>query len=286
MHIKVVHKSVKIKFSKMHGLGNDFIIINAMMQKTFPVTSNIIQNLSNRYTGIGFDQLLLVENSKNVNIDFHYRIFNANGTEVSQCGNGARCFALFVLLKKLTKKRTLYVSTNTTTLILNVLNNGNVCVDMGVPCFKLKNIFGENIIENSLHSIKFVNKIINYDLVSIGNPHCIIYVNNLKKYPVKKIGFYLSTHKIFPEGINVNFVEVLSKNEIALRVYERGVGETLACGSGACASVALGIQQGLLFNEVQVNLLNGILKINWKGGSEKLYMTGPAVHVYDGYFYL
>ena len=275
---------MKIKFSKMHGLGNDFVVIN-MIHQFFSITQKMIKNLSNRHMGIGFDQLLLVERSKIKNIDFHYRIFNANGTEVAQCGNGARCFALFVSLKRLTIKKIFYVSTKNRVLILNILGDGNICVDMGVPCFDLEKI---PYLVSSIHPpylINILGKTIYYDLVTMGNPHCVIRVNDLKKYPVREIGSILSSHKIFPQGINVGFMEILSKSDISLRVYERGVGETLSCGSGACAAVASGINQGLLLNQVKVNLLYGMLDIQWHGNNKKLYMTGPAVHIYDGYFY-
>ncbi|QCI23541.1 diaminopimelate epimerase [Buchnera aphidicola] len=275
----------KICFSKMHGLENDFIVLNNIKNNFF-LTSKIIQDLSHRHTGIGFDQLLLLECSKQENIDFHYRIFNSNGSEVSQCGNGARCLALFITLKKLTKKKVINVSTKNRIIILYILKNRDICVDMGIPVFEPKYIPYSSLNMQKYYSALILGKIIKYYVVSIGNPHCIIIEKNIKRYPVKKIGFILSNHILFPEGTNVGFMELISETHISLRVYERGVGETRSCGSGACAAVAIGIKEKMLLNEVKVSLLGGDLKIKWNGNLEKLYMTGSARHVYDGYFYL
>ncbi|XBC40751.1 MAG: diaminopimelate epimerase [Buchnera aphidicola (Nurudea yanoniella)] len=275
----------KIKFSKMHGLENDFIILDNTKNDIF-LKPEIIRYLSNRYTGIGFDQLLLIERSKMKNIDFHYRIFNANGLEVFQCGNGARCLAVFLSLNNYTKKKVIYVSTKNRIIVLNLLQDGNICVDMGVPNFNPKYIPYLNTISKEYYSIFILKKLIKYSVVSMGNPHCVIITNNVKQYPVKKIGSILSTHKLFPNGVNVIFMEIISEKYIVLRVYERGVGETRSCGSGACAAVAIGIKNNMLSNKVTVELLGGKLTINWNGNLNKLYMIGSATHVYNGYFYI
>ncbi|XBC44651.1 MAG: diaminopimelate epimerase [Buchnera aphidicola (Schlechtendalia peitan)] len=272
-------------FSKMHGLENDFIILNNIQGNLF-LSSKIIQNLSHRYTGIGFDQLLLLESAKIQNIDFHYRIFNANGTEVSQCGNGARCLALFLMMKQLTSKKVIYISTKNRIIILHILNNKHICVDMGVPSFEPKHIPYTICNMQEHYSTLILGETIKYYIVSVGNPHCIVIKKNIQNYPVEKVGSILSTYTLFPEGVNVSFMEIISKTHIFLRVYERGVGETRSCGSAACAAVAVGVKQNILSNNVTVNLLGGTLKINWKGNSEKLYMTGSATYVYDGHFFL
>ncbi|XBC38462.1 MAG: diaminopimelate epimerase [Buchnera aphidicola (Floraphis choui)] len=272
-------------FSKMHGLENDFIVLNNI-KGNFVITSTFIKCLSNRYTGIGFDQLLLLESPKRKDVDFHYRIFNASGDEVSQCGNGARCLALFLILKGITKKKIINISTVNRIIILYVLKNKDICVDMGVPNFNPKYVPYLSCDTKKYYSTLVLGKIINYYVVSMGNPHCVIIEKDIKNYPVREVGSILSTHKLFPEGVNVSFMEIISKKHIALRVYERGVGETRSCGSGACASVAVGIKQNMLLNEVQVDLLGGKLQINWNGNLEKLYMIGSATHIYDGCFYL
>ncbi|XBC43597.1 MAG: diaminopimelate epimerase [Buchnera aphidicola (Meitanaphis flavogallis)] len=274
-----------MNFSKMHGLENDFIVLNNIKGNLY-FTPQIIQYLSHRRTGIGFDQLLMLESPIKEKTDFHYRIFNANGTEVSQCGNGARCLALFLILNKIVKKKIIYISTNTRIIILHILKNQQVCVDMGIPLFKPQYIpyLGFNI--KNYFSTLILGKVIKYYIASMGNPHCIIIVKDIKNYPVKEIGSILSVHKLFPKGVNVGFMEIVSTKQILLRVYERGVGETRSCGSGACAAVAVGIKEKMLSNKVQVDLLGGQLRICWNGSLEHLYMIGSATHVYDGYFFL
>lgn len=278
-------KNKKIKFSKMHGLGNDFMVINCIEEKFF-LSSFIIKKLSNRYTGIGFDQLLLIEKSNNSRFDFHYRIFNSNGNEVEQCGNGARCFGLFLLLKRLTNKNKISVSTKKKHLIIEFLPNNIIKVNMNEPDFRFYNF---SILTNVLYenfSIKLLNENLICSLVSIGNPHCIIKVQCIENAPVKIIGKHIGENLIFPEGINVSFMEIVNKKYIKLRVYERDVGETQSCGSAACAAVAIGVAQKLLSDVVEVELLGGKLIIMWKGFGTALYMIGPAQHVYDGYIYI
>ncbi|QIQ42141.1 MAG: diaminopimelate epimerase [Buchnera aphidicola (Microlophium carnosum)] len=275
----------KINFSKMHGLGNDFMVINCI-KENFILSSFIIKQLSNRYTGIGFDQLLLVEKSNSSLFDFNYRIFNSNGNEVEQCGNGARCFGLFLLLKGLTNKNKISVSTKKRRLIIEFLSKDMIKVNMDQPDFEFHDL---SLLKNVSHknfSTKLIEENLICSLVSIGNPHCIIKVQCIKYAPVNILGKQIGNNPIFSQGINVSFIEIVNKKNIKLRVYERDVGETKACGSAACAAVATGIAQKLLSNVVEVELLGGKLIIMWKGFGTSLYMIGPAKHVYDGCIYI
>ncbi|WP_343182717.1 diaminopimelate epimerase [Buchnera aphidicola] len=269
-------------FSKMHGLGNDFVIFDRINQN-FHISPDIIKKISHRNLGIGCDQVLFVEKSQKLNFDFYYRIFNADGCEVAQCGNGARCFAYFVYLKNLTKKREIYVYTNYSSLVLNIKNSNNIIVDMGKPQFNFNK--HEVCTSNNLivQNLKINTMLFKFGAVFLGNPHCVIIVKNIKKCNVDTIGKYFNQCGLFKDGVNVNFMQVVSKNNVILRVYERGVGETQACGSGACAAVVFGITNGLLDSQVIVNLPGGKLRILWKGLNHSVYMCGPAVHVYDGF---
>ncbi|WP_211080564.1 diaminopimelate epimerase [Enterobacteriaceae endosymbiont of Plateumaris pusilla] len=270
-----------MKFSKMHSLSNDFVVINNTKKKYY-LDKNIIQKLSNRYTSIGFDQLLLIELSNNKNIDFHYRIFNADGKEVNQCGNGARCFAIYVKLKKLTLKKNIFISTNTNILHLKILKNNKVCVNMGTPLFNPESLPFLGKLKKDSYSLFFNNKLIIFDIVSLGNPHCVIQVNNISDIPIKLIGSFIQNHKLFPNKVNVGFMEFINSNNIKLRVFERGVGETNACGTGACAAVAIGIKKKLLSDKVKVDLIGGSLDIKWKGKNSHIFMKGDAHYIYDG----
>lgn len=268
-------------FSKMHGLGNDFMVVDALTQNVF-FTPETIKRLGNRHYGVGFDQLLVIEPPYDPDIDFHYRIFNADGTEVEQCGNGARCFARFVSMKKLTDKKDIYVSTMKGNLHLQLLDNDQIRVNMGEPIWQpnkipfIANKFEKNyILRTSIQTVLC-------GVVSMGNPHCVLQVKQLADMDINPLGRLLERHERFPEKVNVGFMEILNRRHINLRVYERGVGETFACGSGACAAVAVGIMQGLLDSQVQVNLPGGKLMIEWQGEGHPLYMTGDATHVYDG----
>ncbi|WP_343192398.1 diaminopimelate epimerase [Buchnera aphidicola (Formosaphis micheliae)] len=270
-------------FSKMHGLKNDFMVIDCITQNINNLSHQLIKKWSNRYSGIGFDQLLLVEKSNSPIIDFHYRIFNSDGNEVKQCGNGARCFAYFVLIKKLTYKRKIFVSTYTRTMSLEVIKDKVVKVNIGVPEFNPVSIPSLFTKTQLTYSLLIQKKIFKFGMVSLGNPHCTIIVKKIYNYPVKSIGKLISHHIFFPEGVNVGFMEIINKENIHLRVFERGVGETKSCGSGACAAVVIGILQKILNNNVIVKLTGGTLQISWKGPGYPIYMIGPVSHVYDGY---
>ncbi|WP_205597757.1 diaminopimelate epimerase [Paraferrimonas sp. SM1919] len=270
-----------IQFSKMHGLGNDFMVVDCVTQNVF-FSPEQIRKLANRHLGVGFDQLLIIEPPYDPDLDFHYRIFNADGSEVEQCGNGARCFARFVRLKGLTNKTSIKVSTTKGKMVLNLVQNDDVSVDMGVPNFEPKSLpFDAKKVEKT-YLIRTDDDTLFVGAVSMGNPHCVMVVDNIETAEVARIGSAVERHERFAKGVNVGFMQVISRDRIKLRVFERGVGETQACGSGACAAVAIGQQQGLLDHKVTVELLGGALNIHWPGGKESLIMTGPATHVYDG----
>ena len=274
-----------MQFSKMHGLGNDFMVVDAVTQNVY-FSPELIRRLADRHMGIGFDQLLIVEPPYDPDLDFHYRIFNADGSEVAQCGNGARCFARFVRMKGLTNKNDIRVSTQTGRMVLSVNQDELVCVNMGEPNFEPQQVpFRANKAEN-IYLMRAAEQTVMCGVVSMGNPHCVLQVENVKTATVEALGPVLESHERFPERVNVGFMEVVSREHIRLRVYERGAGETQACGSGACAAVAVGIQQTLLAEKVRVDLPGGTLNIAWKGPGHPLYMTGPATHVYDGFIHL
>lgn len=274
-----------MQFSKMHGLGNDFVVVDGVTQNVF-FTPETIRRLANRHCGIGFDQLLIVEAPYDPELDFHYRIFNADGSEVSQCGNGARCFARFVTLKGLTNKKDISVSTQKGNMILTVKDDNQIRVNMGEPIWEPAKIpFTANKFEKN-YILRTDIQTVLCGTVSMGNPHCVVQVDDIQTANVEQLGPLLESHERFPERVNADFMQIINKEYIKLRVYERGAGETQACGSGACAAVAVGIMQGLLNNNVQVDLPGGSLMIEWNGVGHPLYMTGEATHVYDGFITL
>lgn len=274
-----------MQFSKMHGLGNDFMVVDAVTQNVY-FSPELIRRLSDRHRGVGFDQLLVVEPPYDPELDFHYRIFNADGSEVAQCGNGARCFARFVRIKGLTNKRDIRVSTQTGRMVLTVTEVEEVQVNMGEPVFEPQQVPFRAAKAEKTYILRAEERTVFCGVVSMGNPHCVLQVDDVLTAEVEVLGPMLESHERFPERVNVGFMQILSPESVKLRVYERGAGETQACGSGACAAVAVGIQQGLLAEEVQVELPGGSLDIRWKGPGHPLYMTGPATHVYDGFIHL
>lgn len=274
-----------MQFSKMHGLGNDFVVVDGVTQNVF-FTPETIRRLANRHCGIGFDQLLIVEAPYDPELDFHYRIFNADGSEVSQCGNGARCFARFVTLKGLTNKKDIAVSTQKGNMVLTVKDDNQIRVNMGEPIWEPAKIpFTANKFEKN-YILRTDIQTVLCGAVSMGNPHCVVQVDDIQTANVEQLGPLLESHERFLERVNAGFMQIINKEHIKLRVYERGAGETQACGSGACAAVAVGIMQGLLNNNVQVDLLGGSLMIEWNGVGHPLYMTGEATHIYDGFITL
>nr|WP_232790247.1 diaminopimelate epimerase [Aeromonas sobria] len=268
-------------FSKMHGLGNDFMVVDGVTQKVF-FSNDVIKKLADRHFGIGFDQLLLVEPPYDPELDFHYRIFNADGSEVEQCGNGARCFARFVRLKGLINRDRIAVSTSRGRIMLQLEGENQVTVNMGVPQFEPSKIPFRAQKAEKTYLLRVQEHTVMCGAVSMGNPHCVIDVPSVADAPVAVLGTIMERNERFPERVNVGFSEVVNASEIKLRVFERGVGETLACGTGACAAVVVGISQGKLKERVTVTLPGGKLTIAWKGPGQPVYMTGPAEHVFDG----
>ncbi|MCJ2378742.1 diaminopimelate epimerase [Vibrio sp. ZSDZ34] len=268
-------------FSKMHGLGNDFMVVDCITQNVF-FSPELIRRLANRHTGVGFDQLLIVEAPYDPETDFHYRIFNADGSEVEQCGNGARCFARFVRMKGLTNKYTVSVSTKKGKMILKIEDDDLVTVNMGAPEFEPNKIPFKAKQKEKTYIMRVAEKTLFCGAVSMGNPHVVTVVDDTQTADVDALGPLLESHERFPERVNAGFMQVINRNEVNLRVYERGAGETQACGSGACGAVAVGIVQGLLNDKVLVHLPGGDLTISWSGEGSPLYMTGPAAHVFDG----
>ena len=274
-----------ISFAKMHGLGNDFMVVDTISQNLF-FSEKQIRRLANRNKGVGFDQLLLVEPPSQPNVDFHYRVFNADGSEVGQCGNGVRCLARFVRQMGLTWKQKIRVSTVNGLMDLRLMKNGLVSVDMGVPQLEPQKV-PLNIEEQSIeYNIQLKEQSFSFGAVSMGNPHCILTVDDVKNISINSIGKEINQHDLFPEGVNVGFMQIVSENEVRLRVFERGAGETLACGSGACASMVVGRLQNKLQQRIKVYLPGGHLHIDWAGAGQSLTMIGPAEFVYHGYLEL
>ena len=270
-----------LKFTKMQGLGNDFVVIDAISQRV-SLSESQIRMISDRHFGIGCDQLLLVEKPINANADFRYRIFNSDGGEVAQCGNGARCFARFVCAKNLTDKSEIIVDTDAGQLVLYLDQTELVTVNMGVPRHLPAQIPLLMVDEVKTYQLTIDDQLIEFSAVSMGNPHAVLVVEDVANAPVAELGAKIESHALFPERVNVGFMQVISRTQIRLRVYERGAAETLACGSGACAAVVSGIELGLLDSMVQVGLLGGELTITWLGRGTSVSMKGPAEIVFEG----
>ncbi|MFT6387032.1 MAG: diaminopimelate epimerase [Cellvibrionaceae bacterium] len=272
---------MRLRFTKMHGLGNDFIVIDAIKQSV-SLSSEQVKSLADRRFGIGCDQLLIVEPPQDPDVDFNYRIFNHDGSEVENCGNGARCFAKFVRDRKLTGKSTIVVETCNGRMTLQVQDDGDITVDMGVP--ELSPIKIPFIAEQQqlTYSLPLSSTTLEISAISMGNPHAVTLVDNIGSAPVLQLGPEVEAHHHFPQKVNAGFMNVRSRDEIDLRVYERGVGETLACGTGACAAVVAGRLRGLLDERVTVNVPGGSLAIEWVGEGHSVMMTGPAANVFHG----
>ena len=274
----------QLKFTKMHGLGNDFIVFDGVRQNlpTFTVTQ--LQQLADRHTGIGCDQILLVEPPPSPDIDFTYRIFNADGGEVQQCGNGARCFARFVREQGLSHKNRLAVATLSGVIYPHLNADGQVCVDMGKPHFSPESLpfIADN--KRLRYSLQIDDTEVNISIASMGNPHAVLEVADVDSAPVTKWGALLEQHPRFPQRCNIGFMQIINKQHIRLRVYERGSGETLACGTGACAAAACAMRLGLVDTRsgLTVSLSGGDLLIHWQGEGHSIKMTGPALSVFEG----
>ena len=272
---------MELKFTKMQGAGNDFVVFNAIDQQV-ELGREQLQHIADRHFGIGCDQILLVEPPRIEGTEFHYRIFNADGGEVEQCGNGARCFARYVHDKGLSSSEELHVGTAKGRITLYLEQSGQVRVNMGVPQFEPADI--PFLAETSAlsYGIDLDGAQYHISVVSMGNPHAVLLVDDIDNAPVERIGPLLESHPRFPQRVNVGFMEHRQRDRIALRVYERGAGETLACGTGACAAVVSGILRGHLDATVDVQLRGGKLTIQWDGTGHPVYMTGPASFVYEG----
>ena len=276
---------MRVHFTKMHGIGNDFIVLDHT-KSPFQLSKEAIQSLSHRQLGIGFDQLLVVENTALEDVDFKYRIFNQDGGEVEQCGNGARCFYRFVKDKHLTDKLSLRVETKSGVIELTEDSEHMIEVNMGEPIFNPKLIPFLSDTEKNEYPISIdlphQKETIYMAILSMGNPHAVITVKDTHQAPVETLGPYLESHNLFPKRVNVGFMEIVTPHHIRLRVFERGVGETLACGTGACASAVSGIKRHLLSSPVKVDMQGGSLSIDWKGSGHPVMMKGPAVTLYEG----
>jgi diaminopimelate epimerase len=270
-----------LEFTKMHGLGNDFMVVDLISQRAYLDTVTI-QRLADRHFGIGFDQLLIVEPPDLPNVDFKYRIFNADGSEVEQCGNGVRCFARFVHERQLTTKTKIKVQTKAGIVEPELGANGWVRVNMGYPKFLPSEIpFLADEPEN-LYDIELAdNEKLTIDVVNMGNPHAVTIVPDVITADVARIGPQVESHERFPQRVNAGFMQIIDEKHARLRVFERGVGETLACGTGACAAAVSGVRRGLLANNVEIELAGGKLQIEWKEG-DVVWMTGPTANVYQG----
>lgn len=272
---------MKLKFSKMHGLGNDFVVIDGVRQ-TVTLTADRLRQLGDRHLGIGFDQLLLVEAPQSQENDFRYRIFNNDGSEVEQCGNGARCFVKFVTEQRLSNKRAIRVETARGVIVPELGEGGLITVDMGAPRFAPLQIPFLAEGDAITHPLQVGDDSIDITVVSMGNPHAVQVVSHVDTAPVATQGPLIEHHSRFPERVNAGFMQIVGRSEIRLRVYERGAGETQACGTGACAAVVAGIRRGLLDSKVTVHTRGGKLQIEWLGDGHPVRMTGPAVTVFTG----
>jgi diaminopimelate epimerase len=272
---------MRLKFTKMQGLGNDFVMLDGIRQR-IDLDSAQLARLADRHYGVGGDQVLLVERPSRDDVDFRYRIFNADGGEVEQCGNGARCFVHFVRDQGLTAKRTIRVETRGGIIEPTLEADGQVRVDMGVPRFEAGAIPFLGDSETVTQAIELAGTSVTISALSMGNPHAVQVVPEVETAPVPIQGPQLEHHPSFPRGVNAGYMQVVDRANIRLRVWERGAGETLACGTGACAAVVAGIRRGLLDSTVRVRTRGGELTIRWDGAGEPVLMTGPAQAVFEG----
>ncbi|MGB5329319.1 MAG: diaminopimelate epimerase [Gammaproteobacteria bacterium] len=272
---------MKLKFAKMHGLGNDFAVIDAINQP-FEPRPELVQRWADRFDGIGFDQMLIVENPDSEAAAFKYRIYNADGSEVEQCGNGARCFARFVREQGMTDLDIIPVETNTGLLTLEAIDAIRYRVNMGIPCFEPTEIPLQAEARQDLYQVEYEGREISFSALSIGNPHMVIQVEDINRCDIETLGPYFESHKLFPARANIGFMQILDRKAFKLRVFERGVGETRACGSGACAAMVAGVQLGLLDNSVRAILSGGELNLEWQGDTNPVMMTGETAMVYQG----
>lgn len=279
---------MKIKFTKMHGAGNDFVVIDGINQH-INLSAEQLRFIADRKFGIGADQILIVTTSTTPNVDFRYQIFNADGSEVEQCGNGARAFVKFVTDKKLTNKQTIQVETLSGIIILMLEEDGRITVNMGAPIlepkripFNADNLSGQVEGKGTIWPLDIDDTTIWISAISMGNPHAVQIVDNTNNAPVAQQGPLIEHHSRFPQRVNAGFMQIIDRHNIALRVFERGSGETLSCGTGACAAVVAGILRNVITSPVNVSTRGGQLSISWSGDNNPVMMTGPAVNVFEG----
>ena len=271
---------MKLKFTKMHGAGNDFVVIDAISQPV-DLTTAQVRWIADRHFGVGCDQLLLVERPTRNDADFRYRIFNADGSEVEQCGNGARCFVRFVHDHGLTQQREIRVETAAGLIFPRLEDDGRVTVNMGAPRFEPADIPFVAEQRALTYPLEVNGTTVDISALSMGNPHAVQIVDNVDTAPVAETGAAIEHHPRFPKRVNAGFMQIIDRGHIRLRVFERGAGETLACGTGACAAVVAGISRGLLQPKVDVSTHGGILTIEWAGGGNPVWLTGPTVNVFE-----
>ena len=271
---------MKYKFTKMHGLGNDFVLIDCVNQSV-RLNPEQLRYLADRRLGIGCDQILLVEKTES-NADFRYRIFNSDGSEVEQCGNGARCLVRYVYDKGMTQRKEISLETLGGIIFPKLEINGEVTVNMGIPKFEPKEIPFVADKRMPTYLLDIDEKQIEFSILSMGNPHAVQIVEDINHSPILTEGSLIESHSRFPKYVNAGYMQIVNREHINLRVHERGAGETLSCGTGACAAVVAGISRGLLDSTVTVSTTGGDLSICWKGGNNSVWMTGPAISVFDG----
>ena len=272
---------MQTRFTKMHGLGNDFVVLDAVRQ-SIRLTTDIVKRIADRNLGIGCDQVLVIEPPEDKNLDFNYRIFNCDGSEVEQCGNGARCIGRYISDQQLSGKKTVRIKTKNRVMEIHSNSKNMITANMGAPSFFPADIPLLSDQRSDLYNIDINNSNYQMAALSVGNPHAVLQVDKIDHADVEKIGPLVQEHSLFPESVNVGFMQVIDRQKLALRVYERGVGETQACGSGACAAAVAAIQQGLVENIVEIQLLGGKLTIEWQGEDQPILMTGPAETVFHG----
>lgn len=272
---------MRLKFTKMHGAGNDFVMIDSVSQK-INLSAAKVQKLADRHFGVGCDQVLIVEPPRTPHADFRYRIYNADGSEVEHCGNGVRCFAIFVQQRGLCSKNTIRVETGNGIATLTVRDDKQVVVDMGAPVLEPSDIPLDYPERALTYSLALKDRELEISAISMGNPHAVCVVDDVEQFPVALLGPEIESHSMFPKRVNAGFLQIQSRTKAKLRVYERGVGETLACGTGACAAMVAACQRGLLDNEATISLPGGDLELKWLGEGQSVMMTGPAVNVFSG----
>lgn len=270
-----------LKFTKMHGAGNDFVVIDGVRQR-ISLSTEQMRLLADRHFGVGCDQILLVEKAHDSSADFRYRIFNADGGEVEQCGNGARCFVRFVHEQKLTTKPEIVVETHNGLIRPRLEDDGRVVVNMGAPVFAPDRLPFTDGTGEASEPLEVAGEILDISAVSMGNPHAVQIVDDVETATVAELGPLIEHHPRFPKRVNVGFMQVMDRQHVRLRVFERGSGETLSCGTGACAAVVAGIRRGLLDSPVTVATHGGTLRVSWDGGNTPVLMTGPAISVFSG----